>query len=84
MRFRAVDYSLNSRFKGSMPISVGCHVSNMSSDPGVAYIYNVNNVLFISYKFVKGFLAIFFYYLLFLAEALMMCVNVFILSETKF
>ena len=35
-------------------------------------------LLFISYKFVKGFLAITFYYLFFfLAETFMMCVNVF-------
>jgi len=32
-------------------------------------------LLFISYQFVKGFLAITFYYLLFLAETLMICVN---------
>ena len=34
-------------------------------------------LLFISYKFVKGFLAITFFYFLFPAETCMMCVNVF-------
>jgi len=37
------------------------------------------NILFISYKFVKGFLAIFFYSLIFLAETFTMCVNVFLI-----
>ena len=41
------------------------------------------HVLFISYKFVKGFLAITFYYLFFRTETFMMCVNVFYITRSK-
>jgi len=41
------------------------------------YLYHSLVLLFTSYKFVKGFFAITFFYLLFLAETFMMCVNVF-------
>ena len=40
-------------------------------------------LLFISYKFVKGFLAITFLLLIFLAEIFMMCVNVFYTTRSK-
>jgi len=41
-------------------------------------------LLFISYKFVKGILAItFFYYFLFLAETFTMCVNVFYITRNE-
>ena len=44
----------------------------------------VKRLLFSSYKFVKGFLAItFLYYLLFLAETCMMCVNVFCVTRNE-
>ena len=36
--------------------------------------------LFTSYKFVKGFFAIFFYFFLFLTETFIMCVNVFFIQ----
>ena len=42
-----------------------------------------NWLLFISYKFVKYFFAITFYYLLFLAETFMMSVNVFYITRNK-
>ena len=48
--------------------------------PNVKHFYLV---LFISYKFVKGFLAKTFVYLLFLAETSMMCVNVFYMTRNK-
>ena len=40
-------------------------------------------LLFISYKFVKGFLAITFNYLLFLAETFIVCVNVFYITRKE-
>ena len=42
------------------------------------------DLLFISYKFVKGFWQLLFYYLLFLTETLMMCVNVFYRPRNNF
>ena len=47
--------------------------------------YEISKLLFIIYTFVKHVLAItFLYYFLFLAETYMICVNVFMYSETKF
>ena len=42
-----------------------------------------NELLFISYKFVKGFWAITFYYLFLLAETFMMCVKVFYVTRNE-
>ena len=53
--------SLRGPFTAISPTSVRCNVF----------------LLFTSYRFVKGLLAITFYYLLFLAETFMMCVNIF-------
>ena len=44
----------------------------------------LGNLLFISYKCVKGFLALTFLLLLILAETIMMCVNVFYITGTEF
>ena len=60
----------------------------MNNESPMSTGLKVKHALFISYKFVKGFLAITFLLLvifLFLAETFMMCVNVFsIQPETKF
>ena len=52
-------------------------------DISVAMRLYQGNILLISYKFVKGFLAITFYYFLFLAETFMMSVNVFYITRNE-
>ena len=54
---------------------------NYNADAGV--LRKADELLFISYKFVKGFLAITFYYLLFLVETFMTCVNIFYITRNK-
>ena len=50
----------------------------------LAVLFVPANLLFISFKIVKGFFGDnFFYYLLFLAETFMMCVNVFYTTRNK-
>ena len=54
-----------------------CCKQNGSFCPKIIEDCAIYRLLFILNKFVKGFLAITFYYILFLAETFMKCVNVF-------